>query len=160
MPKFAEVVQGYWRKIGVKAEIVPSDLGVYRTLGAATADKAVAPQLVGQATTIAHSAVPMTPRQMLSALHTGQTFGTGGSVTNRGFPGLDELIDGSASEIDAAKRKDMIAKAVKQGAESYTILVAGFVPDMVAVGQSITIDFPKPSPLGLVPYAEIAKPKK
>ncbi len=160
LPKMAEIVQGYWLKIGVKAELQPTDIGVYRSMGTGNPDKAVSNQLVGQATTIAHSAVPITPRQLTVVFHSGQTFGTAGSTVNKAFPGLDELIDNSASESDAAKRKELLAQTIKMAAETWTVLVMGFVPDMVAVGDRIQIDFPKPAPTGLVVHAELVKIKK
>ncbi|MBI4303612.1 MAG: ABC transporter substrate-binding protein [Chloroflexi bacterium] len=160
LPKLGEIVQGYWRAIGVKADLVGTDLGAYRAIANTGPNGAPQDQLVGNATTVGHSANPMTARQLQTPFYTGQPFGVGGSRVNKAWPGMDELIDKIFGEIDATKRRDLIAQSVKTGADSFTVLPIAFVPDMVAVGQTITIDFPKPSPLGLVPYAEIAKPKK
>ncbi|MBI4303434.1 MAG: ABC transporter substrate-binding protein [Chloroflexi bacterium] len=154
-PKVAEVVQGYWRKVGVKAEVAPIDYGMFKNFRTPGPGRTPAPELMGQASIHSNSPAPIYIRQLVPLFY-GQ--GVNNLVSNK-MPELDKLIDGTLSEMNPAKRKEMVEKAIKMATESYTVLVIGTVPEVVALGPRVDISFPEPSS-ALSIYLDIAKHRK
>ncbi len=148
LPKLAEVVQGYWTKVGVKTEIVPTDWGTYRGLRKAA-------ELIGQASTYRYGPTPMTPKDLNVGYHSAGTF----ALLAKTIPELDKLIDGAYTETNDTKRKEMLASVIQQGTDTYTIINIASVPVVAALGPRIQIDFPIPTrAVGL--GADIARHRK
>lgn len=159
LPKLGEVLQGYWKAVGINVEIIPSDLGSYRAQAIGGPNSAPSDQLVGQMALMAHSANVSVGRGMTTPWYSGNRGGVGGSKVDKQFPGMDELIDKIYAEIDPAKKRDLIVQAVNLSAETRALQPVAFVPDTIAVSPKVQLDLPEPSLAGLVPYAVFAKHK-
>ncbi len=159
LPKLAEVIASYWLNIGVRAEITPIDSGTWTTLRRGPAPAGVrgpAPQLVGQATTWARISSAMTHQILMTAYH------PTGSVAMFGYtmPELTRILEDIQSEIDQAKRRELIAKAVKMATDTYVAFQICSVPAYVAISPKV--DWVLPAPLAfpsLPAFAEFAKHK-
>lgn len=152
LPKLAEVVQGYWRKVGVKAEIVSLDWGIMKPM---TQNANPAQEVIGQAGTGEHGGSPVTPRNLQTGFHSGGS----NVLLGKTNPDLDKLIDAAMSEMDTAKRKDLLAKIIPIAAEAYASLPIAYAPTLSALGPRVDINFPFPAP-AIAIYADIAKHKK
>ncbi|MBI4303039.1 MAG: ABC transporter substrate-binding protein [Chloroflexi bacterium] len=150
LPKLAEVVAGYWAKIGVKTEIVPSDWGVFQGLR-----NRRAPELVGQASMFRYGSSAVTPKDLTAGAHSRGLFGIFGTA----MPELDKILDDAMMEADASKRKEMLTKVLQTTIDSYVYLTIARPPAMAALGPQVDIDFPNPS-YSIPLYAEYAKHKK
>jgi peptide/nickel transport system substrate-binding protein len=147
--KLAEVVQGYWLNIGVKAELVTTDDGAFRPIR----NTLKSPTLIGAAGTYVYSAGPNTVKNLIHAYHTTQ-----GSFTlvGKAMPELDDLLTRASSEMDPAKRQDLVKQGLQIAFDSWTILMIGRVARMVALGPKVDITFPVPA-FSLPVRADIAK---
>ncbi len=155
LPKLAEVIQAYWGKIGVKAEIVPVDSSQFSKMRTAGKDTTPVPELMGQAGMYANSEAPITPRQLRVFFDSkGRS-----ALVGKAMPELDQLTLDAFSERDPKKRKEMLSKATKMATDSYTALVICTVPSMVALGPRVDINFPNPAPV-LGYFLDIAKHRK
>ncbi len=152
LPKLTEIVQGYWQKVGVRAEIVPVDYAVIRSLRTSGPNRAPGAELMGQASLLANSERPVTPSQLRLNYHSLGSF----NLVDRAMPELDKLIDGAMSETDAVKRQAMIAKALQMGIDSYVALTLCTATGMSALSPKVDINFPRGAPaLGM--YLDLAK---
>jgi len=60
--------------------------------------------------------------------------------------GLDELIRAAQSEMNAGKRKEMVARGIKMVEETYVIYQIARVPMMVVSGPRVSLDdWPSPA---------------
>ncbi len=151
VPKLNEIIQSYWAKVKIKAEIVPTDWGTVKPLLYRTPP---APVLLGNVGTFAHSENPLTPSQLRVPFHSENSMRLAGKQMLE----LDKLLDSAISEIDTTKREDLIAKAIKMGTDAYLSLVIGTAPAQYAVGSSVAYTMPTPSN-GVALYLEYAKHK-
>ncbi len=149
-PKLAEVVQGYWGKIGVRAEITPVDYGIWSRWRRGPAN-----ELIGNASIFRKEATPITTKDIYTGFHTRGS----DSLLGPAYPEVDKLIDAALTEMDAAKRKEYLAKVIETTINAYAALVIAEVPSMVGVGPNVDITFPKPSP-AIAMFADLAKHKK
>ncbi len=143
-PKLAEVAQGYWQRIGVKTELVPSDYSgviigqMYRGI-----DRTFEPA-IGQAIPRSLGLVPAAAARLYANFHSkGGMF-----LLGKAFPVVDKLIDDAQSETDAAKRKESLAKAIKLIVDSYTHLPISSMPVLIAVAPRVELPVP---PGGVTP---------
>lgn len=141
LPKLAEIVQGYWTKIGVTATMVPTEWANFRLLARLAATGAPADELVGQAATHAAS------NKWILTQGLPGSFQKGGSLqlTYPGNPDLEKVIPQAMVEMDAAKRSDMIKQIMTLSSESYMFLPFGGVPYLAATGPRVDIKFNEPS---------------
>ncbi len=151
LPRMAEIVQGYWSKIGVKTEIVPMDWGAFQKLRAAPA-----PEIIGHASVYRYSAGGITPKNLMAGFHgTSRQY----ALLAKAYPEVDKMLDDAMSESDDAKRTELVAQALKIITDSYTSLMIAEAPTMAALGNAVDIAFPKPS-WSITMFAEIAKHRK
>ncbi|MBI4304086.1 MAG: ABC transporter substrate-binding protein, partial [Chloroflexi bacterium] len=153
MPKLAEVIQGYWGKIGVKAEIGTVDMTVYPT----NRNTLKVPEWIGSGFTMATSANPAVPERINSHFHST----THTPLFGKAMPEVDKMIESAFTELDTAKRKEIEDKLIKTIADSYVALMIARVPTLYALGARVDIAFPPPptaAPIGY--YLDIAKPRK
>ncbi len=149
LPKLAEISQGFWEKIGVKAQVIPTDWSIVQSWR--TGPK---PELMGAAFMYRYSVYPMSNRSLDSG------YSSKGSYTlfSTAKPDVDKLIADSMTETDPAKRKELIDKAAKIVADSYTSLVFGSAPSMGALGSRVSAELP-PKARSISVYADIMKHK-
>ncbi len=135
LPRLAQVIQGYWQKIGVKAELAPVDWSAFSPWRSSGPNKGPDDKIVGQCSLHVTSGNPI-PTRALSAMFWSQgTFALTGKPN--GVAGLDDLITNAQAEPDAAKRKDMIAKIMQMTMDAHVWEVVGTVPVMVGVGALV-----------------------
>ncbi len=152
MPRLAEVVQGYWGKIGVKAEIVPVDIAVrnnYRNI-------LKVPDWIGTAYTHLMSPSAAVPERLQAAFSSTGSF----VLLGRAFPELETMLDSALAELDPVKRKGLIDKAIKLTADAYVTLMICGMPQLVAYGPWVEFELPPPptvSPFGY--YIDTGKHK-
>ncbi|MBI2958052.1 MAG: ABC transporter substrate-binding protein [Chloroflexi bacterium] len=154
LPKLAEILQGYWLKIGVDAKIVPTEWSVYRLL-AKTAGGPPADQIIGNAATMAVSNKFI----LTQGLPSGFLVGTGLQLGYPGIPELERIVPLATVELDPKKRAELNKQIMTLSSESYVFLTFGGVPYLAATSKAVNITFNQPSN-GIVPYAERAKHAK
>ena len=153
LPKMAEVVQGYWSQIGVKAELVPVDFGTYTAVR--NTDKS--PQLLGAAGTY---------RSILGrtgAITSFNFHSTKGSfnLVSKAYPEVDKWLDDADIEMNESKRIELWAKALKVEADSYTNLGIAEAPSPYALGHKVDWDVPPNRPINSLSYhADLLTHKK
>ncbi len=155
IPKLAEVIQGYWLKIGVKAEIANVDDAFIKARRRSGPNRGPSDELVGTASMFGSDGKPI-PILALQAMFWSQgnfdlTSGNSGKT-----PELDSLITAAVVEPNETKRIEMTAKAIQLIMDSWTALGIGTVPTMAAIGPRVDIDFPAGA-LTITGYAENAK---
>ncbi|MBI2858103.1 MAG: ABC transporter substrate-binding protein, partial [Chloroflexi bacterium] len=131
LPKLGEAVQGYWKAVGVNAEIVvAADYGTVRPhVNVQQSD-----QMIGQAMTFRATTRPNTPDFLNAYLH-----GTKGSqaILGKAFPEVDKLLESALREVDSAKRKATINQIIKTAADTNVILTIAQVPAMAGLGPRL-----------------------
>lgn len=148
----AEVVAGYWQKIGVKPDIIPVDYGAIRRALYAVPQPA---NMFGVAMPFAAQGSFVTPRSQI-----GFTWNRGvWNLLANAMPRVNPLYDAALSETDQAKRKELIAELIKIDVDSLTMLTLGAVPAVAGLGPRVDVDFPMPS-FGIPMYADRFKPRK
>ena len=157
LPKLCEIIQSYWLRIGVKAELVPIDDGTFSPLrrGGPAPDRGPADLIVGQAAPRAASNEPVLPIR----LRLGFVRGGSMQLTFPGIPEQEKLILSAIVETDPVKRKEMMGQAVRMTTETYTFLSIGNVPYLAVMGPRVDMKFNKPSP-DLSMYLETAQHRK
>ncbi len=155
IPKLAEVIQGYWLKIGVKGEIVPVDDAFIKARRLSGPNRSPADELVGTASMFGSDGKPI-PIIALSQMWWGQgNFNlTSGNIGQNSE--LDSLITAAQIEPNEAKRVEMTAKILQLIMDTWTALGIGTVPTMAALGPRVDIDFPAGA-LSISAYIELAK---
>ncbi|MBI4303005.1 MAG: ABC transporter substrate-binding protein [Chloroflexi bacterium] len=152
LTKLAEVIQGYWLKIGVKAEVVPVDIGAYNAIRNVT--KSQSPDLMGQAATYRYSASAVAPKNLNTGFYSTGSFG----LLGKSMPEIDKLLNDAMSETNPVKRRDILAKIIKAGIDSYTALQLCQAPTVAALGPRVDIDIVPPAYIPL--FADRAKHRK
>ncbi|MBI2858876.1 MAG: ABC transporter substrate-binding protein [Chloroflexi bacterium] len=153
LPKIAEIVQGYWSKIGVKAELVPSDWGTTRPI--ANINKTPNTPIRGNALMMRVGGRPVTS-QIFSAHIT--TTGTVG-ILGMSWPDVDKVVQSIANEMDVAKRRAIVASTIQRVADQWVALPIGGMPALAAISPNIDYSVPFPTD-ELTMYAHQAKPAK
>ncbi len=154
LPKLAEVIQGYWRAIGVKAEIVPTDQGAFGSLR----DPFRSKTLIGAADTYrSGSSGAANPSKSMAT-------GFSSSAVRDSLlgknPEMDSYLDGYLTELDEKKRRELIAKAIKMATDAYVSLNIASAPSFVVLGPKIDAELPKPTRFNIASYADVMKHKK
>ncbi len=157
LPDLAEVAQGYWSQIGVKAELLPVDWGTFRPMRIGGANKAPVPELIGNASTHAASERVITAWQVDRAF---RSKGTQNLVASA-FPELDKLMDISLKEVDATKRQEALAKVLKTVIDVYVNPTIVTAPAMCGLGPNVDIDMPSYIPEAAIGFlSDIAGHRK
>lgn len=144
LPKMAEIIQGYWRNIGVKAEIIPIDNAVWTTWR-----RGPAAPFLGQISTYRNAGIRTIGVQVASAGWRSDASAT--IIVPGAMPELDKLIDDTVLEMDTTKRREMLARITKMGTDTYTTIPIALVPAMAAYRADIYLDFPTPLPTPYLP---------
>jgi peptide/nickel transport system substrate-binding protein len=149
LPKMAEVIQGYWLKIGVKAQIVAVDNAAYK----AVQNELKTPEIAGQVAVFSTGASSLAAQRLTGGYSTSGTFG----LLNKAFPEIDKTLSSVMSEMDASKRKEMLTGVIKTIADSYTQLPIAYAQMLVALGPNVNITFPKPVDCPIGYYLDLAQ---
>lgn len=138
LPKLAEIVAGYWGKLGVQVQLVPTEWGKMSTIQNVLQSDG----MVGQARM--HRAQP----RPNTAITLNTYLGGRGRIAMFGdkFPDIDKLIDEASSEPDADKRREIIGKTMKLVMDTYIVSTISQAPSMAAWGPKIDIDWQIPTP--------------
>lgn len=157
LPKLAEIIQGYWGQIGVKAEIVPTDSGTFQPMrrGGPAPERGPADALIGQSSPGSATNV----FNLQSRLRLGFVRGGSAQLTFPGIPELEKLILGAATETNPDKRKEMLEQATRMATETYTFLSIANVPYLAVMGPAVDIKWNKPSD-SIPMYVEMATHRK
>jgi len=155
VPRLTQVIQGYWLKIGVKAEMVQTEWAAVRPMLRSGPNKGPADVLVGQAGVTGSSGKIVPAQQLMTYLYNTATW----DLNQGGVPELDSLLAAAISEPNEAKRLETNAKILRLVMDSRLIDVIGTVPVVAGLGTSVDIDFP-PGALSIPRHAEIAKHRK
>ncbi len=149
LPKMAEVIQGYWGKIGVKAELVPIESAAFFSWRKGPADT-----LLGQAAT-ARTLVSQlsTPSGRIAwGACTGYHSASGIThIAPGAMPELDKLIEETAIETDMAKVRQGAAKIIQIGTDTYTQIPIVSVPTLAVHSPKTYLDFSTPLPAPYLP---------
>ncbi|MBI2958071.1 MAG: ABC transporter substrate-binding protein [Chloroflexi bacterium] len=150
----APVIQGYWLKVGVQAEIIPIDYTVFRQYARSAPNKGIADQMLGQASPHG-SGFKDVPGQGMSTYFTiAGSFDLGSSAIGQNAE-LDRLVNAVMSEPDNKKRGDMFAKALQWVLDMYAFMPIGTVPAVIGYRANVSLVLPPTAPA--VPlYAEDA----
>ena len=135
LPQWAEIVQGYWREIGVTAELNPIEHGTYTAWRRHPVNIA----LVGNALMYGNPEYP----GRSAALGLTNYLSDAGStrlLDGANIPELDKLIIASLSEIDAGKRKEAVAQVLKMVTDTYVQVQVASVPMMLVSGPRVSLD--------------------
>jgi peptide/nickel transport system substrate-binding protein len=150
LPKLAEIVQGYWGKIGVKVEVVPVDQGAMTPVQ----NVLKSPFMIGAADTHRSMPRPVTPTT-LSDYYYGST-AAAHAQAGLAFPEVNTLFDHAAGEMDQTKRQGEMNQIVKTIADAYVTLMISQVPSMAGIGPRVDINYPNPTD-ALPMFVEYAK---
>jgi ABC-type transport system substrate-binding protein len=145
-PKLAEVVQGYWQKIGVKAQIIPVDWGAYQpmrtsvtsppTLTGAPARRPTL-DLLGQVDVMGSDP------QVIGRALTGCFYTTGSyNLLTGDVPGVDDLQNQILTEINPQKLKEIVAKAIQVTMDTRVCNSIVRIQNMMALGNNVDVDLP------------------
>ncbi len=155
MPKLGEILQGYWSRLGIKAEIVPIEQGTYTSWRRGPAEP-----LVGTATLFRRNSEAVTLRGLDSGFsNTGVNtlFGINTPESNE----IDKLIRAAFSELDSAKRQELVAQVVKMATDSYIAISVASAATVFAVGDKMDLGFPTPTDSPYLPtYSGMFKHRK
>lgn len=149
LPELAAVIQGYWAKIGVKAQIVPTDWGSF----SATWNTLKNPKLIGQASVFRHDAGPFSYKNFDNHLDSRGLVALFGKTK----PELDSLLDKIRFEIDPERKRTLIDQSIKMVVDTYVDLMVARVPAQGIMGPLVDIAYPQPTSYSITLYADIAK---
>ncbi len=152
LPDLAEVIQGYWRKIGVNASLVPAEWGIVSRMRTGGTNKEPVAELVGNAS-VAGGSESLVPAHKMTTVWKWK--GSWNLLSNA-FPELDKLIDDSQSELDDTKRMEIVKKALIMGQETMVNVPLGTSPGLAAYGPRVEIEFP-PLTRAIPMHVDIAK---
>ncbi|MBI2958279.1 MAG: ABC transporter substrate-binding protein [Chloroflexi bacterium] len=145
-PKLAEIIQGYWQKVGVKTDLVPIDLAGYLRIK----NKPIAAELVGQAST--YGADSVAPANMRTHFNSA----SGSWMIGDAFPEFDKLVNSYYSETDTAKRKEQMAGMIKIVTDAYTVLSIATTQGLIGLGKKVVFNLVPPQASGNIPvYAAL-----
>lgn len=152
LPKLVETVQGYWLRIGVKAEILPVDWAVLRR----SRNTLTSNDLIGSAMPDSNTGSSIAPTNLVSGFHSKGSM----ALVAKTMPELDKAIDDALVTTDTKKRQELIAKAIKMATDTYATLVFGSAPYLFAVGPKVDFPFLPKEASGFVLYARYATHRK
>jgi peptide/nickel transport system substrate-binding protein len=129
----SQVIQGYWKAIGVNAQIIVLDRTALNPLR-----KAPAPELIGQVIATRNTSSPQATARIRDGMGNDGNYRLfSSSPTETAMPLVDTLLNQIDSEPDAAKRMPLLAQLIDVTAQAYvslqisqTPLVHGYSPNV------------------------------
>lgn len=138
LPRLLEATAAYWAKVGIRGEITPLDYAQYLKIRTEPAQ-----ELVGNINLMRGGSAAPVPKELQVVYGNDSPYRiTGMAGKKTGTPELDALIKQLYAEVDAAKRKDLIAKAIKMGMDTWTVIPYYSVQSMIAVSSKVQFEIP------------------
>ncbi len=143
MPKLAEVIQGYWLKIGVKTEIVPMQKATLQGWYWGGPNRSPVDALVGQVSLNSPGGSPSPARGLMNIFTVqGNYVLLSGSAQDSDAGQLLKLATNLMTEPDINKRKEMLTRALRTGIDTWVFANIGTVPGMSAFGPRVDLELP------------------
>ncbi|MBI2857180.1 MAG: ABC transporter substrate-binding protein [Chloroflexi bacterium] len=123
LPKLAEILQGYWKRLGINAQVITVERGAFRKIS-----EPVQKELIGQASTARSNANPINTQPLkagFGASGTYNLFNVAPRTTN--FPEFEALINKIDTEPDVKKRGALLDQAIQFTADQWLNLQLGSV---------------------------------
>ncbi len=159
LPKLNEVIQGYWLKIGVKAEIVPVEWGVFKTMWRSGPNRGPVDALVGNVCGHGADGNPIAVTALQSGFSSMGVWGFAAGEELGQNAELERLLVAIPKEPDETKRFGMTARLIQLAMDTRVYDVIGTVPTMAGLGGKVDINFP-PGLVGIAMQVEAAKHRK
>ncbi|MBI2958607.1 MAG: ABC transporter substrate-binding protein [Chloroflexi bacterium] len=131
-PKLIETLASYWKAVGVKVDIFPTDLGSMQKVS----NTLKFPTLRGLAGIMRVTGRPVAPQILSTYVTTTSMF----ALLGQQYPQVDTLVTKIFAETDSAKRKSMIAEVTQIVADAYVGLPIGGVATVAGIGPAV--EFP------------------
>jgi peptide/nickel transport system substrate-binding protein len=128
LPKYVEIISGYWEAVGVKTKITPMEFGAFRPMYLA---KPPDPKIVGG---VWFFNVP-TGFETISAIE--PFYSSTGSVGLLRDPEWDALAAKAAKELDEGKRVELVRQMVDRAHEQRVDILTVSVMRLYAVGNNV-----------------------
>jgi peptide/nickel transport system substrate-binding protein len=147
--RLAEMMRGYWKAIGIDAQIVPIKVDEFDLLR-----KRLAPQLAGQASVHSATSNPMAGTPLR------QGFGRKGGfrllnvgATESAMPQIDSLLDQADTEPDPENRGKLLDRVIEKTAPTYTAIQIVSAPSVYGYGPRV--EFPADTPMPIKGFGMI-----
>ncbi|MBI4495753.1 MAG: ABC transporter substrate-binding protein, partial [Deltaproteobacteria bacterium] len=150
LPKIAELVAAYWGAIGVKTELVPSDWGAVRPIANILREPTSPAR--GQAVMMRLIPRPTMKTMFVSMINTKGTV----ALLQDSFPEEDQIENAIGTELDPAKRRQLVTQIVQRLADAWVALPIGGVPVTAAMGPRIDFVFP-PATSHIMTYSDMMR---
>jgi ABC-type transport system substrate-binding protein len=153
LTKLAEIVQGYWKAVGVNATIVPTDDANFKKIRFGPS-----PELIGQASLMrAGSNTVATTYFRVWYSNAGNGYRLlASSPTTSGIPAVEPLFDQIDNEPNEAARTALLSNLIQLTADSWVADQICQVPNFYALGPQVAMlpSTPLPSQAfgALIPY--------
>ncbi len=158
VPKLAEIIQGYWQKVGVKAEIVPIDQGAYRKMRVEPAPEIIGQVAITSFTSNPIATVPLTSRYTNNGNYRLMAI----SPKESAMPEIDKLVAEVNQQLTSQKRGEVIGKIIELTTPLYVLPTLVSPPSLYALSSGVDFDFGAlPNPVkGIGLLADLARPAK
>ena len=137
LPALVEIIQGYWIKVGVKAQIIPIDTASFYTFRNPV--KTPTSPAIGTASIYRFGGDGYANTGLQSFYNPYYSTDLFGHLS-KAFPEVDQLIDASQREVDPVKRKELVEKVMKITADTWVRLSVLRVPSLAAIGPNVDLD--------------------
>jgi peptide/nickel transport system substrate-binding protein len=153
LPNLAQVIQGYWKAIGVTAQIVATDKGTFASMRSAPA-----PALIGQASVLrAASNSVATTYFTIGFANSGTGYRLFSNSPTTSSIEVESQIAQINSTADETARNALLSQFIATTTETYIVLEICQVPSIFALSPHVALPANGPLPfLGIgraIPYA-------
>lgn len=135
-PQLVEVLVGYFAAIGVTAQIVPIDWGAFQIIR----NPLKTPDTIGNISTYRYPFNPNSAKNMTTGYASSGSF----SLFSKAMPNMDQLVKDSQSQVDVAKRKDLLAQVIKTATDAFVAISIVNAPTFEAVSARVAVAFDAP----------------
>ncbi|MDO8673456.1 MAG: ABC transporter substrate-binding protein [Dehalococcoidia bacterium] len=123
-----EAAAGYWRNIGITAELVPVESAILRSMRSPVTK----PEMFNTIYTAANTGGVFQFEKMVTAYHSKK-----GTIQTHSNAKLDELIDRVPATKDPAERKKLALEAAVMAKNEYSILAVLDIRTVLALGSKV-----------------------
>lgn len=154
LPNLAEVLQGYWGKLGVKAKIIMSDQATAQRYFRAWP---ISPQMIGQAVTSRTDVGPFTNKNLSTYFGSPTLYPNFTNLLGNSAPEMDKLLVAANDERDPEKKKALYSRVLQAAADTYLVLMIVHAPGIAVMGPRVDADYNKPQAITLAYVVGIAR---
>ncbi|MBI2958532.1 MAG: hypothetical protein HYY32_06795, partial [Chloroflexi bacterium] len=158
LPKLTEVLQGYWKAIGVNGQIIPVDWGAFsgtRWIGSGKGRKPN-PDIVGAISAMRNQQRADPIASISHATDSTGSWAAFGTSAGGAKPEVDQLMAKARSALSDKERGQYVDQVVKIEVDSFVWVPIALVPQLAVLGPNVDIAFP-PMASVVSQYAAIAK---